>query len=263
MKGTALSLRDIGFVRQGRDILSGINLDVQKGACCAIMGPNGSGKSTLAAIISGYTWPTSGEVTLFGKVFGRVDMRTLRSSIGLIETSRGPSFPDYMNVREIVASGLFGTLVLPGDDELSTGQWRKVDGEMKALGISHFGAKPLAELSSGEQTKVLIARALVASPRLLVLDEPTAGLDMRARAQIVGMLDAVRKRRNPPTIIIVSHHLDELPGKVEKVVLLKDGMIAACGGPSEVLTSSKLSSVFDCRIRVVRHSGRFIAVVKG
>jgi iron complex transport system ATP-binding protein len=261
MKSAALSLRDIGFVRQGRNILSAVSFDVVKGTCCAIMGPNGSGKSTLAAIISGYTWPSSGEVRLLGKTFGRVDMRTMRSSIGLIETSRGPSFPEYMNVREIVATGLFGVLMLP-DDELLAGQWRKVDREMKTLGIRDLAGKPLAELSSGEQTKVLIARALVARPRLLVLDEPTSGLDMRARAQVVRTLDEVRKRSNPPTIIIVSHHLDELPHRVDKVLLLEDGRVAAFGRPADVLTSGNLSRVFDCRIRVVRHSGRFVAAVK-
>jgi iron complex transport system ATP-binding protein len=261
MSTTALSLKGIGFTRQGRQILSGIDLDVAAGNCCAIMGPNGSGKSTLIAIISGYLWPTTGEVRVFGRAYGRVDLRSMRRSIGLIETSRAPAFPEYMNVREIVATGLFGLLMLPIDQELSRPQWRKVDAEMAALGIEGFASCPLAELSSGEQMKVLIARAMVASPRLVVLDEPTAGLDMRARAQVVETLDGLRRAR-PATIVIVSHHLDELPGKVDKVVLIREGRTTACGKPAAVLTSRRLSEAFGCRVTVTKKDGRYMAAVR-
>jgi iron complex transport system ATP-binding protein len=262
MDNIALSLRGVGFARQGRQILSDVDLDVKRGSCCAIMGPNGSGKSTLIAIISGYLWPTSGQVSVFGKTYGKVDLRTMRRGIGLIETSRAPSFPDYMNVREIVATGLFGLLMLPIDGELSPAQWRKVDAEMAALGIGDFAAGSLAELSSGEQAKVLIARAMVASPRLVVLDEPTAGLDIRARAQVVGTLDGLRRRSKPPTVVIVSHHLDELPHKVDHVVLMMEGKIASAGKPARVLTSGNLSCVFGCRVSLVKKDGRYMAAVR-
>jgi iron complex transport system ATP-binding protein len=261
MDSMAISLRDVGFVRQGRAILSGINLDVERGSCCAIMGPNGSGKSTLVAIISGYLWPTAGSVCVFGRTYGKVDLRTMRSSIGLIETSRAPAFPEYMTVREIVATGLSGLMVLP-DDELTRSQWRRVDVEMDALGIADFAGGSFAELSSGEQMKALIARVMVSSPKLVVLDEPTAGLDMRARAQVVASLDGLRRRKRPATVVIVSHHLDELPHKVDTVVLMREGEIAACGRPASLLTSTCLSRAFGCKVTVVRKSGRYMAAVK-
>jgi iron complex transport system ATP-binding protein len=226
------------------------------------MGPNGSGKSTLVSIISGYLWPTTGEISVFGKRYGRVDLRKVRRSIGLIETSRTPAFPDYLNVREIVATGLFGLLVLPLGSEVSRNQWRKVDVEMADLGISQFAGSTFGELSSGEQTKTLIARAMVSSPELVVLDEPTVGLDMRARALVLQTLDTLRRRKRPTTIVIVSHHLDELPHRVDKVVLMKEGRVVVDGKPAKVLTGSNLSSVFGCKVSVIKKNGRYLAAVK-
>lgn len=262
MSRKALELTGVGFTRRGADILSGIDLEVTEGQCCAIMGPNGSGKSTLLAVISGYLWATEGQVKVFGREFGKVNLHEIRRYIGLIETSRGPSFPEYLNVRQAVATGLSGLLIPPADEDASERGQQRVTREMKHMGIAEKATASFAELSTGEKMKALLARAMVSSPRMLVLDEPAAGLDMRARAEIVGLLDALRQRKKRPTIILVSHHLDELPRLVDKVVLMKSGMIVVQGRPEKTITSRWLSEVFDCEVHVRRDKGRYVAVVR-
>jgi len=236
-------------------------MQVGAGSCCAILGPNGSGKSTLLAILSGYMWPSNGAVSIGGQAFGKVDLAQIRSTIGLIEPSRSPAFDSDVSVREIVATGLFGTIRLPIDRDVSAAQWRRVDEEIEQFGLGELRESAFAELSTGEQMKVLLARALVGKAGLLLLDEPTAGLDMGTWAACIGVLERLLNRRNHPTVVIVTHHLDELPRLVDQVVLLKAGGVLAEGPAEQVLTSEKLSRLFDCRVEVFRSNGRYIAGV--
>jgi len=224
-----------------------------------VLGPNGSGKSTLVSVLSGYTWSSSGVVSIGGQVFGRVDLACVRRGIGLIEPSRSPSFDEPMRVREVVATGLFGTIRLPLHQEMGPDQWRRVDTEMGLLGLDGLQDTVFAQLSTGEQMKVLLARAMVAEAGLLLLDEPTAGLDMGARAACVGVLERLLNRPQHPTVLIVSHHLDELPRRVDQVVLLREGKVFAVGAPEQMLTAERLSLLFECRVEVFRNGGRYVA----
>jgi len=262
MNAYAISLQDVSVVRRGCSLLAGVSLQVASAACCAILGPNGSGKSTLVSVLSGYTWPSSGSVSIGGQLFGKVDLARVRRGIGLIEPSRSPAFDEQMRVRDIVATGLFGTIRLPLYRQVEPAQWQRVEAEIDSLGIGAIRDSVFAHLSTGEQMKALLARAMVADAGLLLLDEPTAGLDMGARAACVGALERLLNRPEHPTVVIVSHHLDELPAMVDQVVLLKHGEVFA-GGPSEqVLTSDRLSRLFDCRVEVLRSNGRCVASVR-
>jgi iron complex transport system ATP-binding protein len=236
-------------------------VQVAAGSCRAILGPNGSGKSTLLAILSGYLWPSSGSVSIGGQVFGRVDLAEIRSTIGLIEPSRSPAFDPRVPVREVIATGLFGTVQLPMHQDVSPDQWRRVTEEIELFGLGEMHDSAFAQLSTGEQMKVLLARALVGKAGLLLLDEPTAGLDMGARAACIGVLERLLNRRNHPTVVIVTHHLDELPRLVDRVVLLKEGGVLDEGPAEQVLTSEKLSALFDCRVEVLRSNDRYVAGV--
>ena len=138
-------------------------------------------------MLSGYTWPSSGLVSIGGQVFGRVDLARVRRGIGLIEPSRSPAFDEQMRVREVVATGLFGTIRLPLHQEVEPAQWRRVETEIELLGLGPMGDGIFSQLSTGEQMKTLLARAMVAEAGLLLLDEPTAGLDM-------GVAGGVRRR---------------------------------------------------------------------
>ena len=242
--------------------MSDVDFSVAAGDCCAILGPNGSGKSSLLAVLSGYLWPSTGTVVIDGQVYGRVVLAEVRRSIGLIEPSRAPAFGARMAVREVVATGLFGTIMLPLHRDVEDSQWRRVDEELESVGMETLGERAYGDLSSGEQMKTLLARAMIARPRILLLDEPTVGLDMGSRASCIGALDRLMERAEPPTVVIVSHHLDELPRAVNRVALMKDGRLVELGAPRELLTSAHLSTLFDCRVDVLENEGRFVADVR-
>jgi len=258
----AIELRHVSVVRKGNQILTDIDFDVATGACCAILGPNGSGKSSLLAVLGGYLWPSAGAVVIDGQVCGRVNLADVRKTIGLIEPSRAPAFSDRMCVREVVATGLFGTIMLPLCRDVDGGQWQRVDEELAAIGMDGIGGRAYGDLSSGEQMKTLLARAMIARPRILLLDEPTVGLDMGSRASCIGALDRLMQRADPPTVVIVSHHLDELPRAIDRVALMKSGRIVKQGAPGSLLTSAHLSMLFDCQVNVFENDGRFVASVR-
>ena len=259
MKTNAIELRNVGVIRNGHPILTDVSMTVTRGTCCAILGPNGSGKSALMAVLAGYLWPSAGAVLIDGGMLGQVSLEEVRRTIGLIEPSRMPKFDDWTTVREVVATGLFGTIMLPLHEDLSPSQWQRVDAELASGGMRSLADERFGDLSSGEQMKTLLARAMILDARILLLDEPTVGLDIGSRAACVEALDRLAARASPPTIVIVSHHLDELPRSVGQVILMKSGSVFAQGSPDAVLTSAHLSELFDCRIEVFKNDGRFIA----
>ncbi|MEN6386612.1 MAG: ATP-binding cassette domain-containing protein [Phycisphaerales bacterium] len=260
-KNTIISLKNVTAVRDNLKILSDINLSILPGQCCAIIGPNGAGKSALVAVISGYLWPQEGTVTVFGQTFGQVDVLNIRGKIGIIEPSRMPHFDENITVREIIATGLFGTLMLPFYRRITRQQWKKVDSQISFFKLQKQKNLSIETLSSGEQTKVLLARAMIAKPKMLILDEPTNALDIGNRAIIVNILNKLRRQKEPPAIIIISHHLDELPRNLDSVVLLKKGKIISQGKPGEVLTSANMSETFGCKVKVFHDKGTYLASV--
>lgn len=262
MSADAISLSGVSVVRRGQVILADISLTVPAGTCCAILGPNGSGKSALVAVLSGYLWPSAGRVTVNGAAYGRGDLASVRRRIGLIEPSRAPKFDPTMSVREVAATGLFGTIMLPLHEDVTREQWRRVEAELASVGLGAIPNRAYGDLSSGEQMKTLLVRALVADASILLLDEPTVGLDIGSRAACIGVLDRLRERADPPTVVIVSHHLDELPRTVDRVVFLKAGRVTHQGPPGDLLTSRHLSDLFDCTVEVLKTSGRLLASVR-
>ncbi len=258
---TIIRLKSISVVFRGKTLLHDVHFEVSAGQCCGVLGPNGAGKSTLIAVMSGYQWPSKGSVEILGQTYGRVDIQSVRARIGLIESSRIPSFNQRMPVREVVATGMFGTLLLPAYRPVTPQQWQQIDREFDEMGIARLARQRLGELSTGERMKVLIARTLVAGPDLLILDEPTAGLDIAARASVVRFLESLRQRKNAPTLFIVSHHLEEMPYPLDKVILLKNGTVHHQGPPNELLNSPTLSALFDCPVEVSCHGRRYYARV--
>jgi len=262
LRKPVINLQNVTVVRDSFKILKDINLKIMPGMCCAVIGPNGAGKSALAAVISGYLWPQNGTVNILGKTFGETDIQSIRRKIGIIEPSRMPHFNEQITAKDVVATGLFGTLMLPFYRKITSLQRRKVDTQIKFFKLQKQSHLPFGTLSSGEQTKVLIARAMVSQPKMLILDEPTNALDIGNRAMVVKILDKLRKQKNPPAIVIISHHLDELPKSLDYAVLLKNGKIICHGSPHNVFTAANLSQTFDCKIRVLKNNGRYLASVK-
>ena len=247
--------------RGERTILSEISWTVPAGACAAILGPNGSGKSTLVRVIMGQMWPTRGEVSVLGKPFGQTDLNALRESIRLVQTNGPVEFDPDASTRIVVLTGFFGTVGL--FRQTTPAQEKRAAMLIRQVGLQKEIDQPFRTLSSGERMRCLIARALVLQPKLLILDEPTAGLDVLAREQVLATIhQLINGSKSPPAMLMITHHVEELLPQTQQVLVLKDGKVAASGSPGKVLTSAVLSNVYNCPVTVSRRGGRFWLTVK-
>jgi iron complex transport system ATP-binding protein len=242
--------------RSGRRILREISWSAQIGTCCAILGPNGSGKSTLARILAGHLFPTSGEVRVLGQHFGEADLPALRQRIRLVQAAGPYDVDPSLSARETILTGFFGTLALY--DTPTEEMFEHAEHLLQRVGLTKVANQPYAILSSGERVRSLIARALAAQPDLLLLDEPTAGLDLLAREQVLATVESLfEASRSPLTAVIITHHLEELPPATSNILLLDEGAAAGSGPPAHVLRSDLLSKVYRCALEVTERHGRY------
>jgi iron complex transport system ATP-binding protein len=243
--------------RGERWILRDINWTIPAGSCCAILGPNGSGKSTLTRILAAHSWPTTGECEVLGGKFGETSLPELRYCIRLVQAAGPYDVEPELTAREVVETGFFGTLGLYA--ETDEAMEREADALLAQVGLSHVSSQPYATLSSGERVRSLIARALAARPKLLLLDEPTSGLDLLAREQVLATVQSLfdNKDRTPPTVVFITHHVEELPPATSHVLLLDNGAAAASGAPADVLRSDVMSAVYRCPLEVRYAHGRW------
>src|SRR5262249_42630785 len=207
--------------------------------CAAILGPNGSGKSTLARILSGYIWPTAGDVIIDGHRFGETDLNELRHSVRLVQSAGPYDVDPELTAREVVMTGMFGTIGL--FDATTDEDSAHAEQLLVRVGLAAVKDSRYATLSSGERVRALIARALMHRPTLLLLDEPTAGLDILAREQVLATVQAMlTDPADAPTVVMITHHVEELPPATSLVLLLDQGKIAGAGTPEQVLTTELL-----------------------
>jgi len=236
-----------------------VNWSVDSGECVAILGPNGSGKSTLARIIGCHLWPTEGDCTILGGVFGRTSLPELRKSIRLVQSAGPYDIDPGLTAREVIITGFFSSLNLydlPTQEQIA-----EADRLLRLVGLSHVADQAYSRMSSGERVRSLLARAMAARPRLLLLDEPTAGLDLLGREQVLATVQQLATSADAPTILMITHHVEELPPATTKVLLLDNGKVSASGGPAEVLTGAILSKVYGCPVEVKRAAGRYYVQV--
>jgi iron complex transport system ATP-binding protein len=242
---TVIQLEEVCFCRKNRTILDGINWQVRAGEHWALLGANGSGKTTLLKILAGYEWPTFGRVCVRQQTFGATDIRKLRRTIGLVSSTLLQRLPAQDKAVDVVASGLDATLGLyrqPSREEM----------EQALSALARLRADALAEqsyqtLSQGEQQKVMIARALVCRPALLILDEPCSGLDPGARVRFLKDLEYMVSQPQAPSILFVTHHVEEIGPWITHVLLLKDGKVLAAGTQEETITSENMTALLGCR----------------
>ncbi|MCS7033014.1 MAG: ATP-binding cassette domain-containing protein [Phycisphaerae bacterium] len=254
----AVQLQGVGVLAGGRWILRGVNLSIAQGACCALLGPNGCGKSTLARVLAGWVWPTEGRVCVLGERFGQTDLHALRRRIRLVQSESVHDFDGEMTVEQVVLTGAFGTILL--HDPPSDADRLRARERMAWLGIDHLRSARYGTLSTGERMRALVARALLEPPTLLLLDEPTAGLDLPARELLLEGLDqAMRQAACRPTILMISHHVEELPESIDQAILMRAGRIAAAGPADQVLAEGPMSMAFDAPIEVLRVGRRYTA----
>jgi iron complex transport system ATP-binding protein len=254
-----LHLSSIHFTRSERLILDDINWSLQAHQSAAIVGPNGCGKSTLLRLISGYLWPSSGTISLFGHKFGEYPIPKLRDRIGIVEATAVYPFDENMTARDVVCSGFFSALTL-GYIKPTSKQWQAADIALDHVALPDRAGQIYATLSTGQRMRCLIARALVRQPELLLFDEPTAGLDLPGRESVLATLHRLRGTPRPPATIIVTHHLEELLPETTNVLLLNGSGRAQCAGlPSKVLTNRHLTAAYQWPIHVIRRNGRYHA----
>lgn len=251
----AVELRAVGLQRNDRQILRQIDWTVHAGEQAAILGPNGAGKSTLTRILMGYLWPTRGEVTVLGRRFGETNLNELRALVRLVQPSGPFEVDSALSVRDVIFTGYEGTLGV--FSEATREQMVHVDEMVDRVGLSRVAHGAYGQLSTGERLRTQLARALVVKPAVLILDEPTAGLDIRGREELLLLIDELSSREDAPAVIMVTHHVEELPLQTTNVLLLDDGRCAALGTPQTVLTGDLLSRVYRCPVDVTRRDGRF------
>ena len=252
----AIRIRDARVRIGAKDILGPLSLTVRNGESWAILGPNGSGKTTLLDLAAGLRHPTSGEVWVLGSRLGAVDVRALRARIGFVGHHVAEGIPSHFAVSDIVLTGKGSTLV-PWMQTYDDEDRRLAADLLERVGCSSLAHQPLLACSQGERQRVLLARALFGRPELLLLDEPTAGLDLPGRELLLDALTSTAE--HSPTTVLVTHHLEEIPRTATHAALLREGHAVAAGPIDGVLTDANLSSCFEMRISVVARDGRWQA----
>lgn len=251
-------MQGVRLRRGGSWLLSGIDWRVEPGEQWALLGPNGAGKSTLLTLAAATTHPTSGTVELLGQRMGRTDARRLRERIGVVEARLDRKLDETYDVSTIVLTGATGTRIP---------LWERYDEQVKAraeelielFGCADLSERPLGICSQGERQRVLLARALMSSPRLLILDEPASALDLPAREALLAALEALAVSDPELTTVLATHHLEELPRTTTHALLLHGGEVIASGPVEETLTSEALSRCFAIPVEVTRRDERWLA----
>ena len=251
------SILDISGLRVARGratILHDVSWRVARGEHWVILGPNGSGKTSLLKALTGYLSPTAGQLGLLGRRYGECDWRELRFEIGVVTSAFAISIPPSEVALDTVISGKYAQLDL----------WHRVTRAdrvagrrlLRTIGLGALADREWAYLSQGERQRVLIARALMARPRLLILDEPCAGLDPVARENFLRFIEKLARQKNSPALVLVTHHVEEITPAFTHALLLRAGRVHAAGSLARTLTSKNLSAIFGSRLRLLRHDGR-------
>jgi iron complex transport system ATP-binding protein len=250
-----LQLEDISLIRDGKCILKDVNWQINKGEHWVLFGLNGSGKTAILNILNAYYFPSKGRINVLGREFGKHYLaEKLRKQIGFVSSSLQEKLHRGDNAFEVVLSGAFASI---GLYETPTDEIReKAIGLLEELGCLVYANRNYETLSQGEKQRVLIARALMADPALLILDEPTNGLDFIAREKLLDSIESIGKKSTAPTIIYVTHHVEEILPVFNRTLLLKEGQVFAAGPTTEMLSGEQLSKFFGLPVRVNWEDGR-------
>lgn len=253
-----LAFAGVGVRRGQTDLLVDVDWEVEEGQRWVVLGPNGAGKTTLLQLAAGRMHPTSGVAGVLGEVLGAVDVFELRPRIGLSSSALAAAIPPQESVRDVVVTASWGV----------TGRWReeyheldheRADELLQALGASHLADRTFGTLSEGERKRVQIARALMTDPELMLLDEPAAGLDLGAREDLVARLGAIAADLAAPALVMVTHHVEEIPPHFTDILLVREGRVVAQGPIEITLTAENLSRTFGLDLVLEKHGERWSA----
>jgi iron complex transport system ATP-binding protein len=253
-----LDMIAVTVVREGNALLDDITWTVREGERWVVLGPNGAGKTTLLQLAGARIHPTSGTARVLGEQLGKVDVFDLRPRIGLSSAAFAETLPGDELVRDVVLTAAYAV----------SGRWRESYEELdyqrarnllSAFGVQHLAGRAFGTLSEGERKRVLLARSLMTDPEVVLLDEPAAGLDLGGRETLVGDLAELAGDRRSPVLVLVTHHVEEIPPGFTHVLLLRQARIVAAGPIEDVLTQELLSDTFDVPLQVTRSEGRWAA----
>lgn len=244
-----LSLTNVSLERQNKKLLNNVTWQVNKGEHWAILGLNGSGKTSLLKLITAEYWTSQGSMEVLGNQFGGIDISNIRTKIGIVGSFIAERLSPHMLAEKIVLTGKYKSSILYteyGEKELEEARQMLI-----SIGGEHLLGRIYASLSQGEKQLLLIARSLMESPEILILDEATSGLDLFAREKLLTQIEQITSLPNAPTIIYVTHHAEEITRSFTHVLLLKKGNIIAKGPKNEVLTEEILSDFYDQPVSIV------------
>ncbi|GAB1154067.1 ABC transporter ATP-binding protein [Paenibacillus illinoisensis] len=241
-----ISMEHVSLRREDNQILDDVHLHIEQGEHWVILGRNGSGKTTLLEMMNGYMFPSQGRIEVLGNLYGQCDVREVRKEIGYISQTLIEKLTLRDPVWEVVATGAFAFLrfyqTIP--DEVKTRALNLLDD----MGFAKLANHPLGTLSQGERKKVMLARSLMADPKLLIMDEPCAGLDLYEREKMLAEIDRLRQRNI--TVVYVTHHVEEIMPLFTHVALIREGRIAAAGNKHDVLTQDTIKHTYDIPVDI-------------
>ncbi|MCO4511086.1 ABC transporter ATP binding protein [Streptococcus infantarius subsp. infantarius] len=244
-----LSLTNVSLERQNKKLLNNVTWQVNKGEHWAILGLNGSGKTSLLKLITAEYWTSQGSVEVLGNKFGGTDISNMRTKIGIVGSFIAERLSPHMLAEKIVLTGKYKSSILYteyGEKELEEARRMLI-----SIGGEHLLGRIYASLSQGEKQLLLIARSLMESPEILILDEATSGLDLFAREKLLRQIEQITNLPKAPTILYVTHHAEEITRSFTHVLLLKKGNIIAQGPKEQVLTEDILSNFYDQKVSIV------------
>jgi iron complex transport system ATP-binding protein len=255
---SVLQLTDVSIVRDGNTILDNLSWTVDGSERWVILGPNGAGKTTLLQIAAALVHPSSGKAVLLDERMGAVDIFGLRPRIGFVSSAMSRRIPGNETVLNVVMTAAYSV----------TGRWNeeyedvdvaRAQRVLKEWKLEAFVDRTFGGLSDGEQKRVLIARAVMTDPELLLLDEPAASLDLGSREELLQLLSGFAKSKSAPAMVMVTHHVEEIPRGFTHALLLADGKVVSEGKLDDVVTAKKLSKTFGIPLELSSSKGRFAA----
>ena len=255
---SVIACKALDLIVGERLVLRGVDWHVRPGERWVVLGPNGAGKSSLLRLAASYEMPSSGRAHVLGEQLGRVNVWTLRTRIGWASPGTARLLKPYLTVRQAIVTGLRAVMTM-FRQEYDDHEWQRAELLGHRAGLGALLDRRVDQLSEGERQRLLLARMLMPDPDLLLLDEPTAGLDLPGRERLLAQLTALGEQERPQAIVMVTHHFEEIPPGFTHALLLRDGAVVAAGELAAVLTAQNLAACFGVGLTLEHRDGRWWA----